>query len=102
MIARSLVEVLPGGRFREFVPIYTDVSVDLQHGTAIAACYIPTFEIHWAGRLNFQISSTTAELSAIWVALEMLLRQPIPTKATFLTDLHCALESIADDEFSMA
>lgn len=37
VIARSPIEEFLEGRFREFVPIYTDGSVDAHHGPATAA-----------------------------------------------------------------
>lgn len=41
-------------------------------------------------------------LSAIWVALQMLLKKPLPAKAIILTDSYCALESIMNEDTSMA
>lgn len=78
--------------FGDFVRLYTDGSVNLHDDTATATWYIPALEVNWTGLLNFQSSSTIAKLNATWVALQMLLKQPLPKKAIILTDSQCALK----------
>lgn len=79
VIARSQVEEHLEGRFGKFVPFYTEGSDDPNYGPATTACYTPAFGFNWAERRNSHPLSTTAELCAIWVALQML-QQPIPAK----------------------
>lgn len=65
------------------------------HGTVTAVCFIQAFAV------NFQSSSTTAEIGDIWVVLQMLLKQPLPKKAIIST-ARCALEVVTDEDTNMA
>lgn len=75
--------------FNDHIYVFTDRSVKPEHGTAAVAYACPIFGIKEAARLNFQPTSTSTELRAIWLALQRLKRNSNPKKVALFTDLQC-------------
>lgn len=80
--------------YKGWLQVYTDASINKAKKTATVAITIPEMDFDVAGRLNFVTSSTTAELVAIWGALESIKNITLPTKAVILTDSKCALQQL--------
>lgn len=81
-----------------WLQVYTDGSTSPATGTTTTAVFIPTHNVCIADRLNFATTSTTAELVAIWRALELLVRSGTPGRAVILTDSKSALDLLRNPE----
>ncbi|KAG0421270.1 hypothetical protein HPB47_002837 [Ixodes persulcatus] len=93
-VARSITFERPEEAYGDWIHVYTDASVNAVKKTATVAITIPEMDFEVSGRLSFETSSTTAELVAIWAALESIKNITPPTKAVVLTDSRGALQQL--------
>ncbi|KAG0416735.1 hypothetical protein HPB47_006181 [Ixodes persulcatus] len=93
-IARSITFDRLEEAYGDWIHVYTDASVSAVKKTATVAITIPEIDFEVSGRLNFETSSTTAELVAIWAALESIKNITPPTKAVVPTDSRGALQQL--------
>ncbi|KAG0414422.1 hypothetical protein HPB47_008366 [Ixodes persulcatus] len=94
IVARSAAIERLDDDYKDWIQVYTDASINRAKKTATVAITIPEMDFDIAGRLNFVTSSTTAELVAIWGALESIKNITLPTKAVILTDSKGALQQL--------
>lgn len=69
--------------FMDYLHRFTHGSTDLSYVTSTAASLLPALGIDLKGHLRFFTSSTTAERSAIWMALKVLVMHPNPCNRQF-------------------
>ncbi|KAG0427550.1 hypothetical protein HPB47_025408 [Ixodes persulcatus] len=94
IVARSAAIERLDDDYKDWTQVYTDASINRAKKTATVAITIPEMDVDVAGRLNFVTASTTAELVAIWGALESIKNITLPTKAVILTDCKSALQQL--------
>ncbi|XP_040072716.1 uncharacterized protein LOC115308845 [Ixodes scapularis] len=71
--------------------VYTDGSVLHSRRSSTAAVFIPELKMAKSRKLSFHTTSTTAELAALWLGLDILDNIPNSGKAVLLTDSIIAL-----------
>ncbi|XP_040066727.1 uncharacterized protein LOC120840322 [Ixodes scapularis] len=78
--------------------VYTDGSVLHSRKSSTAAVFIPELKMAKSRKLSFHTTSTTAELAALWLGLDILDSIPHSGKAVFLTDSRIALQLLGSLE----
>lgn len=77
--------------FKANIHVFTDGSVSPTYGTATVSSVCPSLGTEGAARLNFQATSSSTELCAIWLVLQNLKRHSIPRKVAIFTDSRSAI-----------
>lgn len=88
---RQLAEGHCEEEFSGWLRVFTDGSVDPERRTATAAAVIPDAGSSATERLSFHASSTTAELAALRLGLELVKRERQPQRTVLLCDSRAAL-----------
>lgn len=88
---RQLAEGHIEEKYEGWCRVYTDGSVDPVQRTAAAAAVTGSGGVGVVERLTFHASSTTAELVALGLGLDLVERQPNPERVVFLCDSKAAL-----------
>ncbi|KAM7306770.1 uncharacterized protein ISCGN_010436 [Ixodes scapularis] len=98
VVARTLAEYRIEVDFLGWMRVYTDGSVLHSRKSSTAAVFIPELKIAKSRKLSFHTTSTTAELAALWLGLDILDSIPHSGKAVFLTDSRIALQLLGSLE----